>query len=257
MALLLSPCNRGKIIAHVLDRKTYKEIAQKYQVAKGTIAYTMEREQVNNTQRSSPTGRRLRKLSKRFLRRLSREIRLFLQSPWGYLAKALSVSESTIQREAARMGVHKRIYRKKPFPSEKLMATRRTWAAVNVDQDWRRAIFADKCLVQIGEDITRHYTIRWAGEEYEAKHIRPIFRSGRTSLMVWGSIAYGKKWPLICLPLSPQEVAINDLGNGKGLHLARYIKHVPDRPWKRCVQAQRRARWRDVIVLEDNALQLV
>jgi hypothetical protein len=253
MAPLLSPRKRGKLVAHVLDGKTYKEIAQRYQVAKGTIAYTMKRERLHNTQKSLPTGRRPHKLSERSLRWLSREIGLFPQSPWDYFAKALSVSESTIRREAAKMGLHKRICRKKPFLSEKSKAARRAWAATNVDQDWRRVIFTDECSVQIGEDITRHYTIRQAGEEYEAKHIRPIFRSGRTSLMVWGAIAYGKKWPLIRLPLSPQEVAIDGLGKGKGLNSARYIKYVLDGPLKRCVQAHRRARWRDVIVLEDNA----
>jgi transposase InsO family protein len=48
-------------------------------------------------------------------------------------------------------------------------------------------------------------------------------------------------------------VAIDGLGKGKGLNSARYIKYVLDGPLKRCVQAHRRARWRDVIVLEDNA----
>jgi transposase len=104
MAPLLSPRKRGKIVAHVLDGKTYKEIAQKYQVAKGTIAYTMERERLHNTQKSSPTGRRPRKLLERSLRWLSREIELFPQSPWEYFAKALSVSESIIRREPLKNG---------------------------------------------------------------------------------------------------------------------------------------------------------
>ena len=48
MAPLFSPRKRGKIVAHVLDGKTCKEIAQKYQAAKGTIAYTMKRERLHN-----------------------------------------------------------------------------------------------------------------------------------------------------------------------------------------------------------------
>jgi transposase len=42
MAPLLSPCKKGKTVAHVLDGKTYKEIAQNYNIAKGTVAYTMQ-----------------------------------------------------------------------------------------------------------------------------------------------------------------------------------------------------------------------
>ena len=71
--------------------------------------------------------------------------------------------------------------------------------------------------------------------------------------MVWGAVANGKKWPLIRLPLSPQEVAADGLGKVKGLNSTRYIKYVLEGPLNRCVQAQRRARWSDVMVLEDNA----
>ena len=43
MAPPLSPRKRGKIVAHVLDGETYKEIAQKYNIAKGTVAYSSTR----------------------------------------------------------------------------------------------------------------------------------------------------------------------------------------------------------------------
>ena len=65
MAPLLIPRKRGKIVAHVLDGKTYKEIAQKYNIAKGTVAYTMQRERLHNTQKSLPTGRRPHKMTER------------------------------------------------------------------------------------------------------------------------------------------------------------------------------------------------
>jgi hypothetical protein len=68
---------------------------------------------------------------------LAREIGLLLQSPWDCFAKALDVSESTVRRAAGSMGLHKRNCRKKPFLSEKASSARRTWAAANVDQDWR------------------------------------------------------------------------------------------------------------------------
>lgn len=38
-----------------------------------------------------------------------------------------------------------------------------------------------------------------------------------------------------CLPLSPQEVAADGLGKGKGLNSSRYIKYVLEGPLKRCV----------------------
>jgi hypothetical protein len=235
-------------VAHVLDGKTYKEIAQKYSIAKGTVAYTRQRERLHNTQKSLPTGRRPHKMTERSKQWLAKEIGLFPQSPWDYFARALDVSESTVRRAAASMGLHKRICRKKPFLSGKSHAARRAWAVANVDQDWRRVIFTDECAIQIGKDITRYYTVcRPGGKEYQAKHLQPTFRSGRTSLMVWGAVAYGEKWPLVRLPLSPQEVAADDLNS------SRYIKYVLEGPLKRCVRAQQRASWRDVVVLDNGA----
>jgi hypothetical protein len=114
-------------------------------------------------------------------------------------------------------------------------------------------IFRDECAIQIGKDITRDYTIRRPGEEYQAKHLQPTFRSSRTSLTVWGAVVYGGKRPLIRLPLLPQEGAVDGLGKGKGLNSSRYIKYVLEGPLKRCVQAHIRARWRNVLVLEDGA----
>ena len=40
-------------MTHVLDGKTYKEIAQKYNIAKGTVAYTMQREASQYTEVAS------------------------------------------------------------------------------------------------------------------------------------------------------------------------------------------------------------
>lgn len=104
-------------MAHVLHGKSYKEIAQKYNIAKGTVAYTMQRERLHNTQKSLPTGRRPHKMTERSKRWFAREIELFPQSSWNYCAKTLDVSESTVRRAAGSMGLHKRFCRKKPFLS--------------------------------------------------------------------------------------------------------------------------------------------
>ena len=113
MAPLLSLRKRGKIVAHVLDGKTEKEIAQKYSIAKGTVVYTMQRERLHDTQKSLPTGRRPYKMTERSKLWLAREIGHFFQFPWDYFAKALDVSESTVRRVAGSMGSHKRNCRKK------------------------------------------------------------------------------------------------------------------------------------------------
>jgi hypothetical protein len=65
------------------------------------------------------------------------------------------------------------------------------WTRTVAEQDWKRVIFTDEVPLQLGEDISRRWTIRAAGEEYEPQHFH-----------VWGAMAYGKKWPLVRLPLA-------------------------------------------------------
>jgi hypothetical protein len=55
---------------------------------------------------------------------------------------------------------------------------------------------------EIGEDLRGFFVTRRAGreEEYIDKNLRPIFKSGRTTIGVWSCFCGDKMGPLYILP---------------------------------------------------------
>jgi hypothetical protein len=101
----------------------------------------------------------------------------------------------------------------------------------------------------MGLDITTRWTIRKAGEDYLPQHLQRTFRSSRKSLLVWGAVAYGKKWDLVRLSIPSDEVQ----EKRKGMNGEKYVRMVLNGPLKRAAMQHRTARWRDVLVVEDGA----
>jgi transposase len=67
--------------------------------------------------------------------------------------------------------------------------------------------------------------------------------------MVWGAIAYGKKFNLVRVTPFRGE----DFGEGKTLNGDKYTRMILSGPLKRAAKAHKNARWRDVLVVEDGA----
>ena len=120
-------------------------------------------------------------------------------------------------------GLHKRKARKKPFLTPAHVLKRLEWAWNNCQTDWRSVVFTDEATVESGQREVTAWTIRRVGEEFEEKHLVPAFRRDRKTLMVWDSVAYGKKWPLKRLTHHPTF----DLGKGnEGVNRYYYINSV-------------------------------
>jgi hypothetical protein len=155
------------------------------------------RENIHHTQENLPRIGRTPKLDSRDHRRLAREIVIHPGEPWDYVARQFNVSSEVIRKIAASMGYHKHIKCRKPWVSAVNIAKRCQWVVDNKDQDWRQVIFTNECSIELGEDITTRWTIRKKGEAYLPQHLQQTFRSSRKGLMVWGVIAYGKKFDLV------------------------------------------------------------
>lgn len=63
---------------------------------------------------------------------------------------------------------------------------------------WAKVIWTDECSFVTGER-GRLYITRRKGERYHKDCIQSVYRSGRTSFMVWGAIGWGWKSRLIFL----------------------------------------------------------
>lgn len=249
MSLELSPRKRGRILGMLEAGLSQRTVAARQQVSKGAIHRTLKRELLHSSQDSLPRSGRPAALDARDHRRLIREIVANPGKPWNHFASIFGTSDDTVRKAAAAQGFHKRRKRCKPFLNTKAIAKRSQWVKDNKEQDWRRVIFTDESAIEMGLDITTRWTIRQPGQQYLPQHLQRSFRSSRKSLMVWGAIAHGKKWPLVRLSIPPSEVQ----EKGKGMNGAKYVRLVLNGPLKRAARQLRTARWRDILVVEDGA----
>jgi transposase len=111
------------------------------------------------------------------------------------------ISTRTVQRAITnKLGMNAYIAAKKPFINKVQKHKRLLWARDHRtwgEEDWKRVIWTDESSVEIGKDSRAGWVWRRPGERYLGKCLTPTFKSGRQSLMIWGSMAHGKLGPLV------------------------------------------------------------
>ena len=228
----LTPTKRQRIISRyensrgVENPPSMVQVGKQDGVAPSTVCDILKRWRMHGTAYTRDKPGRPRKLSSRDEMHVIRDIMHEPRQAWAYFAERYHVSAPTIRKIADDRGLHKRVMRSTPFISPQAKDKRLRWTRTIPEQDWRRVIFTDEVPPQLGEDISRRWTIRAAGEEYEPKHTRPTFRSSRQSLQVWGAIAYGKKWPLLRLPLAASVASGGRRKKAEGLNGEKYAEWV-------------------------------
>ena len=65
--------------------------------------------------------------------------------------------------------------------------------------NWKRIIWSDEASFEIGENVRQIRVLRKADEKYNQDCLAPSFKSGRSSVMIWGAIAYGFKSELVIM----------------------------------------------------------
>lgn len=116
---------------------------------------------------------------------------------------------------AKRAGIHRQIAIRKPFICPATKAKRLQWARDNKGLDWHTVLFTDEVSLELGQDKTRPRVSCRAGEAFESKNLRTVFRSERASLMVWAGIGWDYKTPLHRVILKPST------SDGKSAHKGR------------------------------------
>ena len=79
--------------------------------------------------------------------------------------------------------------RRKPFLTKKHKAARLRWAREHVGwtlEDWIRVIWTDEATFETGLDSCTCYVTRRPGTAMESRYLKPTFKSGRTTLGIWG-----------------------------------------------------------------------
>jgi hypothetical protein len=228
----LTPSKRARIIERYLASQdlghplTMAQVGEHFDVPSSTVSDTLKRWREHGTAYALDRTGRPPKLNNRDERRLIRDIVKYPRRKWVDFAKDYKVSKHTIRRVAASYGYHKRVARCKPFITLAAKKKRLLWALVNPWTHWRRVIFTDETSIELGEQMGSQWTIRRPGEVYEPQHLQTTFHSNRKSLMVWGAIAHGTKWPLYRLPLAGSKVVAGKRIRAEGLGGEKYAEWI-------------------------------
>jgi transposase len=165
MGLELSPGKRGRILGMLEAGLSQRAVATKLGVSKGAIRRTLEREKIHSPQCSLPRSGRPVVMDARDHRRLAREIVGNPGKPWAHFASMFMTSADSVRKAANSLGFYQRHKRRKPFLTAKAISKRSQWVKDNKKQDWRRVVFTDESVIEMGLDITTRWTIRkiWRG----------------------------------------------------------------------------------------------
>jgi transposase len=232
MSIQLTPTKRQRIAFRYTEtrdsrnRPTMVQIGKEFGVATSTVSKTLRRWREHGTTYTLDRSGRLTKMSPRDKRRAVAYMKSHPRSTWAEIADKFGVGVTKIRAVAHDAGLHKRVVRRTPFVSPQARKKRMLWSRLNPSTAWKRVVFTDESAIELGEDIGRRWTIRAAGDEYEPQNVDPTFHSSRQSLMVWGAIAYGKKWPLQRLPLAPSVASGGKRTKAEGLNGEKYAEWV-------------------------------
>ena len=63
-------------------------------------------------------------------------------------------------------------------------------------EDWLHVIWTDEATFETGLDTRSCYVTRRKGTAMDFKYLKPTFKSGRSTIGIWGAIALGIKGPV-------------------------------------------------------------
>ena len=122
--------------------------------------------------------------------------------------------------------------RRKPYLTKAHRSARLKWAREHIkwtDEDWDCVSFSDECTLELGFDSTPPWVHRPKGKAYESQYLKPSFKSGRSTVGVWGAISTDLKGKLVILPANARmnsELYTNVILNGPGYDLYEELTHT-------------------------------
>ena len=106
------------------------------------------------------------------------------------------MSEDTLLKELAKMGLNHRVERQKPYLSPAQVKARLAFAKKYQHwgfEEWSRVAFTDEIGAQTGTNDRKVYVWRSPKEEYHKDTVGVTHISGFRKIKFWAAIRYGKK----------------------------------------------------------------
>ena len=191
-----------KILTLHRDGHSQREIAEIVHRSKGAIEHTLKTYRFDTFVGHHSRPKYHRKTTQREDRYLLRAARQFNDVPLHDISKIVNipVSRSTVSRRLHEKGYRRYVARQKPYLSSENKHERLQWAIAHRDwtkEKWKKVIWSDETLLQVGHSSRRRWVTRRKGEELDSKNIYPTYKSGRVTLMVWACFTGEKVGPLM------------------------------------------------------------
>jgi hypothetical protein len=119
------------------------------------------------------------------------------------LADRFHVHRNTIRTYIRKLGFRNRIARQKPYLTIAHKVKRLAFAKEHrhwTENDWKNVIWTDESSLELGKMSRQIRVWRKPHEVYASQCLAPTFKSGRSSVMVWGAITGFHKNPLVLMP---------------------------------------------------------
>lgn len=205
---------RDQVIGAFKVGKSQAYIARTLEIPTTSVNTIVKRYRDTGTSASRPRSGRPSVITPTTTRGVLRDITNDPSRPWVDYGRGIGISGDTVKKIAEGDGLYKRHARSKPFLKQVHVNHRLKWTRDYAEKDWKTVIFTDEVSFEMGKMERVPMTIRRAGEEFKQIHLAGTFKQGRKSLMVWGAISHGHKWPLLRLNpypthLDPKATKIN------------------------------------------------
>lgn len=205
------------------------DIASLLSMPRSTVSTILTKWRTTGCLKTKKPKPRPSKLSKRALRDLGRLIHGDRHLTLAALAATFGVCRTTIRAYIRKLGFCNRVAARKPFLSvshrmQRLQFARayRHWMA----EDWKHVIWTDESSFELGKNSRQIRVWRKTHEKYAMHCLAPTFKSGRTSVMVWGAFTGFEKSPLVFLPQGERTAADFVQNVYEGILSGFYFMHV-------------------------------
>lgn len=201
----LSTEEKGVIVGMSRSGMSQRSIATELGMPRSTIEYVLKKFNDYGTVVTRKVVRRRCKLTHRGRREL---VRILIQNrriPLVSIIEKMTekVCVRTLRKEIKRIGFRSCVAAKKPFLSHKHKADRLAFAKKHQSWntlDWMHVIWTDEASFEIGKNSRQVKVWRRSYERYSWDCLAPIFKSGRTSVMIWGAFTGYEKCSIVIMP---------------------------------------------------------
>lgn len=168
-----------------------KDIAELLKMPRSTVSTVLTKWKMSGCCQTKKPGPRPLKLSARAQRDLVRLVNQDRRQTLAMLADSFQVHRNTVRTYVLRLGFGNRIARKKPYLTIDQRAKRLAFAKKYrhwTEQDWKNVIWTDESSFELEKTSRQIRVWRKTHEAYASHCLAPTFKSGRSSVMVWGGL---------------------------------------------------------------------